>query len=57
MKVEVGGQPSPGEGQWVEVVGTYQDDGGSVDPAAAAQIPRLQGQAVTAINEPRVPYL
>lgn len=57
VKVGVRGQLSPGEGQWVEVVGTYQDDGGSVDPAAEVEIPRLQVQELRVVEEPRVPYL
>lgn len=57
VKVEVMGQPSPVDGQWVEVVGTYLDDTGSADPAAEVEIPRLQAQEVTMVEEPRVPYL
>lgn len=57
VKVEARGQPSPGDGQWVEAVGTLQGADESVDPAAAVQIPRVDVQQVTAIDDPRLPYL
>lgn len=57
VKVEVRGHPSPGDGQWVEVVGTFQETGESADVAAEVEIPGLDVQEVTAIEEPRLPYL
>jgi uncharacterized repeat protein (TIGR03943 family) len=57
VKVEVRAQPSPGDGQWVEVVGRYREASRVPDDPGEARIPVLEAQQVTPIDEPRVPYL
>lgn len=57
VKVEVRGQPGPSDGQWVEVVGSYNEaDSVPADPREAT-VPVLEAQQVTLVDEPRVPYL
>lgn len=57
VKVEVRGQPSPGEGQWVEVVGRLRTPNSPADGPVEPSIPMLDAQEVVPIDEPRVPYL
>jgi uncharacterized repeat protein (TIGR03943 family) len=57
VKVEVGGQPGPSDGQWVEVVGSYREAESVPADSGEARVPVLEAQQVTLVDEPRVPYL
>lgn len=57
VKVEVRGQPSPGDGQWVEVVGTFPGPAPTDDTGDEVRLPLLDAESVTPVPQPRVPYL
>lgn len=52
VKVRIAGQPNPGDGRWVEVVGRFA---AAVDDGAG--LPVLDAESVLPIDQPRLPYL